>query len=203
MKTQTKDSQNQLSTSEIKQMLKDGNKRFTDNQKENRNLNIQVSETSTGQFPFAVVLSCIDSRVPVELVFDQGIGDIFSTRIAGNVINADVLGSIEYGCKVAGSKVVMVMGHTKCGAVTSACKRVELGNITELLSKITPVVDQLYPNKAELSAEEIENVCIENVNHSINTIRRESPILAEMEKNGEIEIIGANYSVQTGEVLFL
>lgn len=203
MKTQTKTSQDQLSINDIKTILTDGNNRFINNNREEKQLNIQVTETSTGQFPYAVVLSCIDSRVPAELVFDQGIGDIFSTRVAGNIINEDVLGSIEYACKVAGSKVVVVMGHTKCGAVTSACKRVELGNITALLSKITPVVDKLYPGKSDLSNDEIETVCIENVNQSITNIRLQSPILLEMEKNGDIEIIGCNYDVKTGKVNFL
>ncbi len=203
MKTQTKETQSSLSPSDVLDLLKDGNKRFVANNKASRDLNKQVSETSTGQFPYAVVLSCIDSRVPVELVFDQGIGDVFSTRVAGNIINADVLGSIEYGCKVAGSKVVLVMGHTKCGAVTAACNRVELGNITELLSKITPSVDKIHPNKSELSSSEIEEVSIENVKNSIESIRNQSPILAEMENNGDIKIVGANYSVQTGEVHFI
>ncbi|MFK8037251.1 MAG: carbonic anhydrase family protein [Crocinitomicaceae bacterium] len=203
MITQTKETQSSLTPAAVLDILKDGNKRFVENNKISRDLNTQVSETSAGQFPHSVVLSCIDSRVPAEIVFDQGIGDIFSARVAGNIINADVLGSIEYGCKVAGSKVVVVMGHTKCGAVTAACSRVELGNITELLSKITPSVDKIHPNKSELSGSEIEEVSIENVKHSIESIRQKSPILAEMEKNGEIEIVGANYSVQTGEVVFL
>ena len=203
MNTQTKETQNALTPDAALNMLIEGNKRFVDNQKANRDLNRQVSETSTGQFPFAVVLSCIDSRVPAEIVFDQGIGDIFSARVAGNVVNEDVLGSIEYGCKVAGSKVVVVLGHTKCGAVTAACNRVELGNITELLSKITPSVDKMYPGKSELSASEIEDVSVENVNHSIEAIRAQSPILAEMEKNGEIKIVGAIYSVKDGAVSFL
>jgi carbonic anhydrase len=203
MKTQTKETQSNLTPSAALNLLKDGNNRFVENKKASRDLNVQVIETSQGQFPFAVVLSCIDSRVPVELVFDQGIGDVFSTRVAGNIINEDVLGSIEYGCKVAGSKIVVVMGHTKCGAVTAACNRVELGNITELLSKIIPSVDKIHPNKSELSASEIEEVSIENVKNSIEVIRKQSAILAEMEKNGEISIVGANYSVQTGEVHFL
>jgi len=203
MITQSKETQSQLTADSALEMLIKGNKRFVENQKINRELNTQVSQTSAGQFPFAVVLSCIDSRVPAEIVFDQGIGDIFSARVAGNVINADVLGSIEYGCKVAGSKVVVVMGHTKCGAVTAACARVELGNITELLSKITPSVDKIHPGKTDLTGEEVEEVSIENIKHSIEAMRKQSPILAEMEKSGEIKIVGANYSVQTGKVQFL
>ena len=202
MRTQTKEIQENLTPEAAHSILVNGNKRFVENVKAQRNLQSQVLETSTGQYPFAVILSCIDSRVPAELVFDQGIGDIFSVRVAGNVINTDVLGSMEYACKVAGSKIVVVMGHTKCGAVTSACQRVELGNITSLLSKIMPSVDKIHPAKTNLTPVEIEEVSIANVNHSIDEIRVQSPLLAEMEKNGEIEIVGANYSVDTGVVTF-
>ena len=202
MRTQTKEIQENLTPEAAHSILVNGNKRFVENVKAQRNLQSQVLETSTGQYPFAVILSCIDSRVPTELVFDQGIGDIFSVRVAGNVINTDVLGSMEYACKVAGSKIVVVMGHTKCGAVTSACQRVELGNITSLLSKIMPSVDKIHPAKTNLTPVEIEEVSIANVNHSIDEIRAQSPLLAEMEKNGEIEIVGANYSVDTGVVTF-
>lgn len=203
MKTQTKSSQDLLTPTDAISVLKEGNKRFTQDEKAPRNLQAQVQETSAGQYPFAVVLSCIDSRVPAEIVFDQGIGDIFSTRLAGNIVNEDVLGSIEYACKVAGSKVVVVMGHTKCGAVTSACKHVELGNITALLSKIKPAVDAVKTGDAPFTAEEIEMVSIENVKQSIAQIRKESPILAEMESNGEIQIVGAQYDVGNGSVDFL
>jgi len=147
-------------------------------------------------------LSCIDSRVPAELVFDQGIGDIFSVRVAGNIINEDILGSMEYACKVAGSKIVVVMGHTKCGAVTSACQHVELGNITPLLNKIKPAVTLIEAKNGEMNAEAIEEVSVENVKISISRIREESSILAEMERNGEIEIVGAMYDVSSGEVEF-
>ncbi|MDX1349543.1 MAG: carbonic anhydrase family protein [Putridiphycobacter sp.] len=203
MRTQTKEIQENLTPSDAHRILVEGNKRFIENVKAQRNLKSQVLETSTGQYPFAVILSCIDSRVPAELVFDQGIGDIFSVRVAGNIINEDVLGSMEYACKVAGSKIVVVMGHTKCGAVTSACQRVELGNITALLSKITPSVDKVHPDKTALTSQEVEEVAIANVKHSIDEIRLQSPILAAMEQAGEIEIVGANYSVETGEVTFL
>lgn len=149
-----------------------------------------------------MILSCIDSRVPAELVFDQGIGDIFSVRVAGNIINEDILGSMEYACKVAGSKIVVVMGHTKCGAVTSACQHVELGNITPLLNKIKPAVTIIEAKNGEMNAEAIEEVSVENVKISISRIREESSILAEMERNGEIEIVGAMYDVSSGEVEF-
>lgn len=201
-RTQTKETQSSLTPKEAHNILVEGNKRFSENLKAQRNLQDQVFETSAGQYPFAVILSCIDSRVPVELVFDQGIGDIFSVRVAGNVVNKDVLGSMEYACKVAGSKILVVMGHTKCGAVTAACKDVELGNVTELLDKIKPAIDTVRKDDKALTTEQIEDVSFENVNVSINKIRKESPILAEMEKNGEIEIVGASYDVNTGLVEF-
>jgi carbonic anhydrase len=203
MRTQTKDIQDNLSPQDAHRILVEGNARFVSNVKAQRDLQQQVLETSTGQFPFAVVLSCIDSRVPAELVFDQGIGDLFSVRVAGNVINEDVLGSMEYACKVAGSKIVVVMGHTKCGAVTSACNHVELGNITALLSKIQPAVNSIKPAGDSMIADEIEIVGVNNVIHSIERIRIESPILKELEANGEIEIVGAVYSVEDGKVTFL
>ncbi len=203
MITQTKETQTVLTPSKIHEILVDGNKRFVQNIRTERDSTIQVRQTSTGQYPFAVVLSCIDSRVPVEMVFDLGIGDIFSVRVAGNVVNDDVLGSIEYGCKVAGSKSVMVLGHTKCGAVTAACKNVELGNITTLLEKIQPAVKTIKGDNADMDDAAVENVVIENVKESIREIRKRSSILSEMEKNGEIDIVGAIYSVSTGEVFFL
>ena len=162
-----------------------------------------VLATSQGQFPFAVILSCIDSRAPAELVFDQGIGDIFSVRVAGNIVNEDILGSMEFACKVAGSKIVVVMGHSKCGAVTAACNHVELGNVTSLLNKIQPAVKNIIHDPADLNDEAVEKVAHLNVQLSINRIRQESTILADMEKNGEIEIVGAMYDVATGLVEFI
>lgn len=202
MKTQTKEIQEDLSPKDAHRILAEGNKRFVQNVKAQRNLKEQVIETSEGQFPFAVILSCIDSRVPVELVFDQGIGDIFSVRVAGNIINEDVLGSIEYACKVAGSKIVVVLGHTKCGAVTAACRNVELGNITALLQKIKPAISVINPENRELDDQAIEKVAIRNVQLSIERIRAESSILSNMERNSEIVIVGALYSVTTAEVEF-
>jgi len=199
MNTQTKISQDKLTPTDAYNMLVEGNKRFQANSKADRNLLTQVNETSTGQYPFAVVLSCIDSRVPAELVFDQGIGDIFSARVAGNIINEDVLGSMEYSCKVAGSKLVVVMGHSKCGAVTAACKHVELGNITALLDKIQPAVNAV---DEEMSDAKVEKVAAMNVQLSIERIRKESSILAEMEAAGEIKMVGAMYSVADGSVAF-
>ena len=203
MKTHTKETQQSLTPQKAHEILVEGNQRFVQNLKAQRNLKEQVLETSKGQYPFAVILSCIDSRVPAELVFDQGIGDIFSVRVAGNVINKDVLGSMEYACKVAGSKIIVVMGHTKCGAVTAACNKVELGNITHLLDKIKPAIKILNATNAALNDNQIEEVAIHNVEHSIERIREESRILSEMEKNNEIEIVGASYNVETGKVEFL
>lgn len=202
MKTQTKNTQDSLTPEKAYDILVDGNERFIQNVKAQRNLQDQVLETSSGQYPFAVVLSCIDSRVPVELVFDQGIGDVFSARVAGNIVNEDILGSIEYACKVAGSKIVVVMGHTKCGAVTSACQGVELGNITALLHKIKPAVDMIRSGNEEMNDEAVEEVSVLNVKLSIDRIRKESPILSEMEKNREIIIVGALYHVSNGKVEF-
>jgi len=202
MKTQTKETQKNLTPQDAHNILAEGNKRFVQNKMARRDLKAQVKETSKGQYPFAVILSCIDSRVPVELVFDQGIGDVFSVRVAGNIVNEDVLGSMEYACKVAGSKIIVVMGHTKCGAVTSACKNVELGNITPLLQKIKPAVDSIRANQEEMDDKAIEEVSVKNVRLSVDRIKDESPILAEMENNGDIKIIGAMYSVLTGEVEF-
>ncbi len=202
MKTQTKEMQGSLSPSDAFNMLVEGNERFQNNLKAQRNLQEQVQQTSTGQFPFAVVLSCIDSRAPAELVFDQGIGDIFSARVAGNVVNEDMLGSMEFACKVAGAKVIVVMGHSKCGAVTSACKHVELGNITAMLGKVMPAVEALGV-EGEMNEEQIEKVAHLNVELSIERIRNESEILAEMEKNGEIKIVGSMYDISNGVVTFM
>lgn len=202
MRTQTKEIQDNLTPNDAHNILVEGNKRFVQNLKAQRNLKDQVFETSKGQFPFAVIHSCIDSRVPAELVFDQGIGDIFSTRVAGNIINEDVLGSMEYGCKVAGSKIVVVMGHTSCGAVNAACQHVEMGNITPLLSKIEPALKIIQSQTDIMDEVAVEKVAVTNVELSIERIRTESPILREMEEKGEIEIVGAIYRVQTGEVEF-
>jgi carbonic anhydrase len=203
MKTHTKEFQKKITPETALTALKEGNGRFVKTLQTKRNNLELVEETSSGQYPFGAVLSCIDSRVPVELVFDQGIGDIFSARVAGNIVNEDVLGSIEYACKVAGSKIVVVMGHTKCGAVAAACKHVELGNITALLNKIEPSVKAVNPNGTEMDTKAIEQVAVLNVKESMTKLRNESPILMEMEKNNEIKIVGAIYSVENGSVKFL
>ena len=140
MKAHNKETQAQMTPRKALQFLQEGNNRFINNLKANRNLLEQVNETRDGQWPFATILSCIDSRTSAELIFDQGLGDIFSVRIAGNIVNTDILGSMEFACKVAGSKLIVVLGHSKCGAVKGACDHVEMGNLTELLSKIQPAV---------------------------------------------------------------
>ena len=200
MKTHTKEFQENLTPKDALIVLKEGNERFVNNLKKQRNLLDLVNETSGGQYPFAAVLSCIDSRVPAEVVFDQGIGDLFSARVAGNIINEDILGSIEYACGVAGSKIVVVLGHTKCGAVTAACQKVEMGNITALLSKIKPAISQV---ESQTGSTEVEDVTIANVKHSIDEIRSRSSILSDLEKEGKIIIVGAVYEVENGQVTFL
>jgi carbonic anhydrase len=205
MKTLTKEMQSLISPSMALELLKDGNKRFVNNLKINRNLLQQANDTSDGQHPFAVILSCIDSRTSAELIFDQGLGDIFSVRIAGNIVNEDILGSMEFGCKVAGAKIIVVLGHTKCGAVKGACDNVELGNLTGLISKIKPAVDQemsTIENRNSSNGVFVENVAELNVGLSVKNILVKSPIIAEMVKNGDIGIVGGVHDIATGEVKF-
>ena len=205
MKTLNKEMQAAITPSMAIEILKEGNKRFMNNLKANRNLLEQANETSDGQHPFAVILSCIDSRTSAELIFDQGLGDVFSVRIAGNIINEDILGSMEFACKVAGSKIIVVLGHSKCGAVKGACDHVEMGNLTALLSKIQPAV---YDEKTETenrnssNAEFVEKVASINVKRTVNAIMERSPILKEMIQNGEIGIIGGMHNIANGEVTF-
>lgn len=203
MRTHSKNSQSELTPDDALLFLQEGNDRFVNNLRANRNLLQQVNETSDGQFPFAVILSCIDSRTSAELIFDQGLGDVFSVRVAGNVVNEDVLGSMEYACKVAGSKLVVVLGHSKCGAVTSACQHVELGNITALLSKIQPAVKQVEAEVGTIDTEEkVQKVADINVDVAISAVRAKSEILSSLEKEGSIKIVGGMYDVETGVVTF-
>ena len=205
MKTLTKEMQNALTPKKALELLKDGNKRFVNNLKINRNLLQQANETSDGQHPFAVILSCIDSRTSAELIFDQGLGDIFSVRIAGNIINEDILGSMEFGCKAAGAKIIVVLGHTKCGAVKGACDHIEMGNLTALLSKIRPAVDDekiTIENRNSTNDEFVENVSTINVKRTVKAIMERSPILKEMIEKGEIGIIGGTHDITSGEVVF-
>ena len=205
MKTLNKEMQTAISPSMAIEILKEGNKRFMNNLKANRNLLEQANETSDGQHPFAVILSCIDSRTSAELIFDQGLGDVFSVRIAGNIVNEDILGSMEFACKVAGSKIIVVLGHSKCGAVKGACDHVEMGNLTALLSKIQPAVfdeKSEIENRSSSNSEFVEKVASINVKRTVNAIIERSPILKEMIENGEIGIIGGMHNINNGEVTF-
>jgi carbonic anhydrase len=207
MKAHTKETQSKIASNDALNLLKEGNARFVESKKLDRNLIEQVNDTSKGQFPFATVLSCIDSRVSSELIFDQGVGDIFSVRIAGNFVNEDILGSMEFACKLAGTKLIVVLGHTSCGAVKGACDNAELGNLTHLLEKIKPAVAAVSePKDTSLrnssNTEFVNNVAEKNVALTIDRIRKESPVLAEMEAEGAIKIVGAMYDVATGAVHF-
>lgn len=207
MKAHTKETQATMTPEKSLQFLKEGNQRFQNNLKANRNLLEQVNDTSEGQFPFATILSCIDSRVSSELVFDQGLGDIFSVRIAGNFVNEDILGSMEFACKLAGTKLIVVLGHTSCGAIKGACDHARLGNLTALINKIEPAVaavkepvDESRRNSKNL--EFVDAVSAKNVEITIENIRQRSRVLAEMEENGEIMIVGAMYDISSGAVKF-
>ena len=208
MNAQTKASQDAISPAKALELLQEGNQRFVAKQTVNRDLNLQVEQTSTGQFPFATVLSCIDSRVPAELVFDQGIGDIFSVRIAGNFVNTDILGSMEFASKLAGTKLILVLGHTACGAVKGACDHAELGNLTAMLGNIAPAVEAITEpadaaDRTSANIDFVNAVGTKNVELTIERIREESPVLAEMEQAGEIQIVGGMYDIATGKVNFL
>jgi len=188
------------------QILKEGNERFVRNLKANRDLLEQVNATAEGQSPFATILSCMDSRTSAELIFDQGLGDIFSIRIAGNVLNEDILGSMEYATKVIGTKLILVLGHTKCGAVMGACDQIQLGNLTQLLEKIKPAIlneTDTLSNRNATNLEFVKNVTALNVVNTMDRIRNESPIIARLEKEGSIKIMGGIYDVETGKVNFL
>ena len=207
MKAHSRESQSTMTPQKSLEYLKEGNQRFQNNLKANRNLLEQVNDTSDGQFPFATILSCIDSRVSAELVFDQGLGDIFSVRIAGNFVNSDILGSMEFACKLAGTKLIVVLGHTACGAVKGACDDAKLGNLTGMLAKIKPAVkavvepqDNSIRNSS--NSEFVDNVSAKNVELTIERIIEESDVLADMQNSGEIKIIGAMYDINTGAVNF-
>ena len=201
----TKETQDKVSPAMALQYLKEGNSRFLNNLKADRNLLKQVNQTSEGQFPFAAVLSCIDSRTSAELIFDQGLGDIFSIRIAGNILNDDILGSMEYACGVANSKIIVVLGHSKCGAIIGACSNYTGGYLTGLLSKIKPAIDMETGTKIDRTGDNIkfvDNVSENNVHLNMEQIRQRSPLLRNLEKDGKILIIGGFYDIETGEVSF-
>lgn len=205
MKTLTKEIQAAITPAMAIELLREGNKRFINNLKVSRNLLQQANETSDGQHPFAVILSCIDSRTSVELIFDQGLGDVFSIRIAGNVINEDILGSMEFGCKVAGAKIIVVLGHTRCGAVKGACDHLEMGHLTGLLNKIQHAVED---EKTEIDNRHsgndifVEKVSEINVKNTVQAIIDRSPILKDMLDAGSIGIVGGSHDITTGEVKF-
>ncbi|NND62365.1 MAG: carbonic anhydrase, partial [Flavobacteriaceae bacterium] len=201
MKAHTKETQAAMTPQSALQALKDGNNRFVNGQMANRDLNDQVADTSKGQYPFATVLHCIDSRVSAELLFDQGIGDVFSIRIAGNFVNDDILGSMEFACKLAGTKLLMVLGHTACGAVKGACDHARLGNLTTLINKLEPAVEAVSEPSDESmrnsgNIDFVNEVAKKNVEMTIANIRSKSPILKEMEDNGEIAIVGGMYHIE-------
>jgi carbonic anhydrase len=207
MRTQNKETQSHLTPEKALEILKQGNLRFVGNLKANRNLLEQVNETAEGQFPFATILSCMDSRTSAELVFDQGLGDIFSIRIAGNILNEDILGSMEFATKVVGTKIIVVLGHTKCGAIVGACNHVEMGNLTTLINKIQPAIvaerTEYVGEQTGSNPEFVHKVTLRNIVLTMERIRRESPIIADLEKENKIKIIGALYDIETGVVSFL
>jgi len=205
MRTLTKELRDKLTPEEAIEVLRRGNERFVNNLNAHRNLLEQINVTADGQYPFAVILSCMDSRTSAELIFDQGLGDIFSIRIAGNILNEDILGSLEFTTKVAGSKIILVLGHTKCGAITSACNNVRLGNLTKLLNKLRLVIENETETKTQRDGSNpsfVYNVTKINVQMTIEKIREQSPIISELLKGGEIKLVGGIYDVDTGIVEF-
>jgi len=206
MRIHTKETQKSLTPELALDILKEGNARFVNNVKAHRNLLEQVNETSEGQFPFAAILSCIDSRTSAELIFDQGLGDIFSIRIAGNILNDDILGSMEFACKNAGSKLIVVLGHTKCGAIEAACNGTgNNGHIGSLLRKIKPAIEKETETKAERNSGNklfLRNVTVNNVFITVQQVKEQSEILREMEASNQIKIIGGLYDLDTGQVTF-
>jgi carbonic anhydrase len=205
MEVLNQENQSLISPRNALELLAAGNQRFVKNLTANRNLLKQVNETRDGQWPFATILSCIDSRTSAELIFDQGLGDVFSVRIAGNIVNTDILGSMEYACKVAGSKLIVVLGHSKCGAVKGACDHVEMGNLTELLSKLQPAVYQEKTTTIDRTSENetfVENVANINVKRNVKNIIQRSYVLEQMVESGALGIVGAMHNIDTGEVTF-
>jgi len=207
MKTHSSETQATITPQKALDFLKQGNSRFVNNLRINRNLLQQANETRDGQWPFATIVSCIDSRTSAELIFDQGLGDIFSVRIAGNVVNTDIIGSLEFACKIAGSKLIVVLGHTACGAIKGACDHVELGSLTELLSKIQPAVyEESETRDPKLRSSKnstfVENVASLNVRRSVRSIVNRSVILEQLIDGGNAAIIGAKHDLASGQVEF-
>lgn len=205
MRTLNKELQQTITPEKALHLLQQGNERFMNNLKVNRNLLEQVNDTRDGQWPFAVILSCMDSRTSAELIFDQGLGDIFSVRVAGNIINDDILGSMEFACKVVGSKLIVVLGHTKCGAIKGACDQVQMGHLSGLLSKIIPATEEEKDTKENRTSSNetfVEKVAEINVKRSVEEILTKSTIIKELIENGQVGIIGAMYDVTSGQVTF-
>ncbi len=204
--TMTKESQAATTPQQALSKLKDGNTRFVGGRSLNRNYPKQVKDTAKGQFPFASVVSCLDSRASTEIIFDQGIGDVFNARVAGNIVNPDIIGSLEFASKAAGSKLIAVIGHTSCGAIKGACDHVELGNLTGLLNKIEPAVKATPTVTGEPRSSKghhfVDDVAETNVRQTVANIRKNSPILRQMEKDGQIQIVGGMYDLETGKVNF-
>lgn len=202
--TQTKETRSKMSPQDALQMLKDGNLRFVNGKSFQRDYSQQAVETAEGQYPFAIILGCIDSRSPSEIIFDQGIGDIFNARVAGNIVNDDILGSMEFACKVNGAKLIVVVGHSKCGAIKGACDEVKLGNLTTLLSKIRPSVEAVSYNgdRSSKNYEFVEMAAKENVLMTIENIKKESSILKDLIDKKIIKLVGAMYDIETGVVTF-
>jgi carbonic anhydrase len=205
--TMTKEAQQALTPQAALQLLKDGNARFAADKPLKRNLQKQVKETAKGQYPFASIVSCLDSRTSSEIIFDQGIGDVFNARIAGNIVNTDILGSLEFASKAAGAKVILVVGHTACGAIKGACDNVELGNLTTLIDKMEPAVAKTTSAPGEDRSSKnnafVDRVAETNVRETMAAIRKDSPVLAQMEKDGQLIIAGGMYDLATGKVTFL
>ncbi len=203
---QTMESQAALTPDTALAMLKEGNERFLNDTMVERDLNAQVAATASGQYPHSIVLSCIDSRVPPELVFDQGIGDIFAPRIAGNFVDEELLGSMEFAAAVAGSKALVVLGHTECGAVKGACDDVKLGNLTKTLAAIRPAVEAVEGFEGERNSKNkafVDAVTHENVRQTVDNIMERSVVLAELVNRGKLKVVGAIYDVSSGKVTFL
>jgi carbonic anhydrase len=203
---QTADSQSALTPGDALNLLKEGNERFLSGEMINRDLPAQVEATASGQFPHSAVLSCIDSRVPPELVFDQGLGDIFSPRVAGNFVDEELLGSMEFAAAVAGSKVIVVLGHTECGAVKGACDDVKLGNLTATLANIRPAVEAVSGIPGERNSKNkafVDAVAHQNVKMTVDNILDRSLVLRELVDKGRLMVVGAMYDVATGKVTFM
>jgi carbonic anhydrase len=205
MKTISREEQRNMTPDQAIELLKNGNQRFIQNLRFNRNLLQQVNDTAEGQYPFATILSCIDSRTPAELIFDQGLGDIFSVRIAGNVVNEDIIGSLEFACKIAGSKLIVVLGHTHCGAIKGACDKAQLGHLTQLLDKIMPAVEQeksFTEKRNGNNLEYVNEVAKINIKNSKKIILDKSTILKELIAKNTIKIVSGIYDITSGEVSF-